>query len=459
MQQSVFDRGTEVGELARQLYPGGVNASPDLPRSYEKAIEYTSSLIASDTPVIYEAGFSHNGVHCFMDILVREEGGWHAYEVKSSTNVSNIYHLDAALQYWVMHQSGLPLTGIDIVVLNSSFVRFGQIDIQRLFKKQTVLQQVLRLQPLVAQKVVELQQMLTMPAVPAVGIGPHCTDPYTCDFTGHCWQHIPDHSVFEVTGLIGPKKWELYNKGILRMEDIPEDYPLTPIQKLQIAGLRRGVSRWNKAEVKKFIDSLEYPMYFLDFESFQPAVPLFDQSRPYQQVPFQYSLDMISAPGEEPVHMEFLAEAGPDPRPLLAEQMINQLGDSGNILVYNQAFEKRILQDIGRDFPGYLTQLTPIVDRIRDLMDPFRKRQIYLPAMNGSYSIKAVLPALVPGYGYHGLNIADGVTASISFQGLFNITDPDRIESIRQDLLTYCGMDTRAMVKILERMRLQISDF
>jgi hypothetical protein len=358
-----------------------------------------------------------------------------------------------------MQQCGLPLTNIDIVVLNSSYIRSGNIDIQKLFTRHSVTKQVLRLQPMVSKKIEELKEMLSLPMIPDIGIGPHCTDPYGCDFMGYCWQHVPPDSVFKVTGLLGPNKWDLYHKGILRMVDIPEDYPLNPVQKMQLMGLRKGFQKWNRAEIRKFLDRLSFPLYFLDFESFQPAVPMFENSRPYQQVPFQYSLHRLSNWGGETDHMEFLAEAGPDPRPLLAEQLIKDAGQAGDILVYNLAFEKRILQDIIRDFPGFSSSLKPIIDRLRDLMDPFRKRQIYLPAMNGSYSIKSVLPALVPGYGYDGLSIADGGTASISYQGLFHLTDQAMIESTRQDLLKYCGMDTLGMVKILEAMRLQISDF
>lgn len=458
MQQAVFDRGTSVGVLAQQLFPGGINSSPDLPRDYDQAIEYTSALISANVPVIYEAGFAYEGVRCFVDILVREKEGWHAYEVKSSTSVSNIYHLDAALQYYVMKSSGLPLTGMDIVILNNRYTRQGKIDIQSLFSRHPLKTQVERLQPLIRQKIGEFMEALAGEKPPAVDIGPHCTDPYACDFMGHCWRHVPPGSVFEVSGLVGPKKWDLYRRGILKLVDIPPDFPLTPAQKLQISSTRSGKGRLSDGEVVEFLRSLRFPLWFLDFESFQPAVPLFDMTRPYQQVPFQYSLHYLETRNSKPAHVEFLAETGPDPRPPFAESLIRDLEGPGDILVYNIAFERRILQELAHDFPPYDRPLRAIISRMRDLMDPFRKKQIYLPEMNGSYSIKHVLPAMVPGFGYEELEIAEGGSASIAFQGLFTEKDPEKIARTRQQLLEYCKTDTLAMVKILEKMRFLTSD-
>lgn len=457
MQQAVFDRGTEVGILARGLFPGGANPSPDLPLNFSHAIDDTRELVLKDFPVIYEAGFLHDDVHCFVDILVREEQGWHAYEVKSSTNLSNVYQLDAALQYYVMKNCSLELNGIDIILLNNEYVRNGNLDLQQLFSRHPVTRFAERLQPFVRDKIAELKAVLAGPEVPAIEIGPQCTDPYACDFMGHCWQHVPGDSVFDIAGLIGPKKWELYRKGILRMVDVPDDFSLNSSQKLQVEGVKRGKSVWKDQKIKDFIRSFHHPLYFLDFESFQSAIPLFDCSRPYQQIPFQYSLHCLEEEGGELKHAEYLAPAGPDPRPGFAGQLIRDLGKAGDIIVYNQAFEKQILKGISRDFPEYAAPLQKIISRIKDLMVPFRSKDIYLPEMKGSYSIKYILPALVPGYGYQGLEIADGSAASMAYQRMMNENDPLRRAEIRRQLLNYCEMDTLAMVRILEQLALRNS--
>jgi hypothetical protein len=448
MQKAVFNRGTEVGILARQLFPGGINASPNLPDNFKEAIRYTGELIDQDFPVIYEAGFTYDDVHCFVDILVREDTGWHAYEVKSSTNLSNIYHLDAALQYYIMRSCSLPLNGIDIIHLNNKYVRHGPLLLQDLFTSHSVTRHAERLEAKVREKIDELKALLLNPGIPQADIGPHCTDPYTCDFMGHCWQGIPDNSIFEVSGLIGRKKWDLYRMGIHRLEDIPDDFPLSPSQRLQLTAAITGKGVWKKKEIRNFVRTFQYPLYFIDFESFQPPVPLFDNSRPYQQIPFQYSLHIVGKEQSIPLHKEFLAEAGPDPRPVFAERLLADIGDSGDVVVYNKAFENRVLQDISRDFPVYSERMEQIIYRTKDLMEPFRQKLIYLPEMRGSYSIKNVYPAIVPGSGYDNLDIADGGSASLAYESLFHPMGNIEIEEIRKQLLEYCSMDTLAMVKI-----------
>jgi len=174
-------------------------------------------------------------------------------------------------------------------------------------------------------------------------------------------------------------------------------------------------------------------------------VPLFDRSRPYQQIPFQYSLHFLEREDAELVHFEFLADAGPDPRPYFYEKLIKDIGHSGDIVVYNEAFEKFILRQLFRDFPSFTPQLEGIIWRIRDLMGPFQKRHIYTPEMRGSYSIKSILPAIVPGFGYDSLAIAEGSSASLAFQKMFNEEDE---ENIRQ---------TKAVVEMTQKFGEHIS--
>jgi hypothetical protein len=308
--------------------------------------------------------------------------------------------------------------------------------------------QVERLQSLIKKKTGELKEVLLSTSVPEVDIGPQCTDPYFCDFIGHCWKHIPEDSVFDVAGLVGNKKWGLYRNGVVRLVDIWDDFPLNIAQKLQIQSARTGKITWKKNEVDRFVKEFNYPLYFLDFESFQSPVPLYDNTRPYQQIPFQYSLHILDKKDGAVEHKEFLAKAGPDPRPDFVEYLLADLKDSGSIVVYNKSFEKRILLDIARDFPVYRKRLELIIPRMRDLMEPFRQKMIYMPQMRGSYSIKNVYPALVPGAGYQGLEIAEGSSASLAYEGLTKQPDEAIVERTRLNLLNYCRMDTLAMVEI-----------
>jgi len=448
-QQAIFDQGTDVGDLARNLFPGGINPSTSLPRDYNKCITDTQQLIDQGTEVIYEAGFLYDDVHCFMDILVKKEDGWHAYEVKSSTSVHEVNVWDAAIQYYILKGSGLDVASISIVHLNNQYVKMGDIDVQQLFSAVDVTENVIDLQEEIAEKLIRLKSMLKQEQVPAIDIGPHCSNPYPCDFGGHCWKHIPEYSIFDIANMRGNKKWELYGRGILALEDIPEDAPLSSKEWQQVRAELEQLASIDAPGIRSFIKGLKYPLYYLDFESMNPAVPLFDNSRPYQQICFQYSLHIQHEPGGETIHKEFLADADGDPRIPFIEQLIRDLDGEGDVLVYHQAFEIPRLREIARDFPQYALEIEEIINRIVDLIIPFRSRQYYVPEQRGSYSIKHVLPALVPGFSYDGLEIADGGTASIAFRNLYGEKEAEKVKAIRENLLKYCKMDTLAMVEIM----------
>jgi hypothetical protein len=454
MQQAIFSQGTDVGRLAQQLFPGGVDAGIYLPDKYTKSVEMTSQLMTEGADVIYEAGFSVNNLHCFVDILVKSGEGWKAYEVKSSTNLKPVNLLDAAFQYHVMTTSGLKVDEISLVVLNSSYERIGNLDITSLFKIEPVTAQVLKLQPQIEKEVSDFLAMLEGDTVPDIDIGPHCSDPYDCDFHGHCWQHVPEYSVFDISRLSGEKKWELYRMGILKFEDIPDGFRLNHAQWQQVKAELRNEQHIDRDSISKFTGSLNYPLYFLDFESFQPAVPLFDRSHPYQQIVFQYSLHIQDSPGAEIRHASFLAEAdGSDPRIPFIENLVKAIGDTGDIIVFNRSFEAARLNEVAAGFPQYTLPVKNILGRIKDLMLLFQHRHYYVPEMRGSYSIKQVFPALVPGFSYDGLSIADGGSASLAFTGLMGETDLVKIMETRQNLLDYCKLDTLAMAEILKVLK------
>lgn len=451
MQLAIFSQGHDVGRLAQQLFPGGVDAGIFVPDKYQKSIEMTQKLIKNGAMVIYEAGFAINGLHCFVDILVHDKDGWKAYEVKSSTQVKPVNLLDAAFQYHVMSLCGLHLVDISLVVLNTAYERKGNIDIKSLFKIESVYKKVLDLQDKIKQDIDDYFVTLNAPSPPVVDIGPHCTDPYDCDFHSHCWNHVPDYSIFNISRLSGDKKWELYRMGILKFEDIPPDFKLNDSQWQQVLAELKGETHIDKSAIQRFLDSLSYPLHFLDFESFQPAIPLFDNSRPYQQIVFQYSLHTIESAGSEPVHRAFLADNdSSDPRIPFINQLIGDIGETGDILVFNRSFEAGRLNEIAASFPNFQFPVSNIVHRMKDLMVLFQQRQYYVPEMKGSYSIKQVLPALVPGFNYDNLAIGDGGSASHAFMSLVSEKNQKKIQMTRENLLEYCRQDTLAMVEILK---------
>jgi len=440
-----------VGKLARDLFPGGADSSP-VNRDYAGAVKRTAELIESGEKVIYEAAFLYNGVLCLGDILVKGRGGWKLYEVKSSTGVKDVYLPDAAVQYYIMTGCGITLTDVSIVYLNNQYVRQGDLDLNQLFTVESFLDKVEGMQAQIAEQVDELNKILSSKQVPDIEIGPHCSDPYDCDFLGHCWEHVPSPSVFDINRLTTEKKFELYRSGIVKFEDIPEDYPLNNRQQIQVDAQVLGKKHIDKQEIARFLELLTYPHYYMDFETFMPAVPLFDNARPYQQIPFQFCVYRLGAEGAEPDLREFLADAGSDPREAFIHALIEATPAPGPIVVYNKAFEATRIAELVGDFPKYEVELTDRQERLVDLLEPFAKGHYYAPSMGGSASIKVVLPALVKDLSYNGLPLSDGGMAMQAYEHLWVEKDAGRVKEIRDQLLEYCKMDTYGMVRIVEEL-------
>jgi len=450
-QEAIFATGREVGILAQGLFPGGVQSKPPNSFEFQRAVDVTGELIAAGKDIIYEAAFQHEQVLALVDILVRDGDNWRAYEVKSSTSVKDVYLPDAAIQYYIMRGQGIQLADISIVHLNTDYLRQGELDLEQLYKFVSVHSEVDALQPEMPGLVTELKGVLDGGIVPDIPIGLQCNDPYPCDFIGHCWSEVPEYSVFNVTRLSEEKAFKLYRDGTLRTKDIPANFPLGDAAANQVQSDKSGRTRIADVAIHAFLETLHYPLYYLDFETFNPAIPPFDGTRPYRQIPFQYSLHRKESPSSDLEHSGFLAEAGIDPRLPLIESMLSELEGPGDIVVYS-SFEAGRIKDLAEQYPEHSTALLALLERLVDLMQPFRDRAYYAPEMHGSYSIKAVLPALVPDLSYDGLVISDGATAMRAYIELAEERDPGRIEAVRNDLWEYCKLDTLAMVRILEKL-------
>lgn len=452
MQKAIFKRGINVGELAQKLFPGGVVAAQGDPPDYEKALKKTKELIDSNAKVIYEAAFRFNDVLSIADIFVMEKGGAIVYEVKSSTSISETYLNDAALQYYVISGQGIRVKDFSIIYINNQYIRKEDLNLKELFISESVLELILPMKKSVKENVERFKKVILKKKMPDIEIGEHCYNPYTCGFFNYCRKHIPEDSIFDFSGMHLAKKYELYRNGIIRLDDVPDDFPLNKSNKLQLDVFKSGKPLIDRNAVNNFISDLNYPLYFMDFETFQPAVPLFDNSKPYQQIPFQYSIFLKKNKNSEAEHFEFLAEPGEDPRKKFIENLLKVTKGKGDVLVYNKTFEVTRLNEIARDFPEYADEIEKLISRIKDLMIPFQKKYYYAPEMKGSYSIKAVLPALVPELSYDNLEINEGGLASIAYESLQNETDLMFIAEIKQQLLEYCKLDTLGMVRILEEL-------
>ncbi|MDH3999452.1 MAG: DUF2779 domain-containing protein, partial [Desulfuromonadales bacterium] len=316
----------------------------------------------------------------------------------------------------------------------------------QLFAAEDVLEEAVMRQLKLPQQVAALRKMLANHE-PDIDIGPHCTSPYECDFIPYCWRHIPKNSIFDLKGR-GIKKFDYYDQGIIRFEDLSLD-DLNKAQRSQVEATLNQQDSVNKVGIKAFLDTLWYPLCHLDFETFDTPIPPFDGVRPYQKIPFQYSLHIQASAGAEPTHTEYLVKPGHDPRRQLAERLLAETPDDACVLTYNQAFEKSVLKNLAELFPDLAAALLARVENVRDLMAPFRKRDLYRWQMHGSYSIKAVLPALVPDLSYEGMDVADGMAAMRAYHEMCALNDPVALAELRRGLLEYCELDTLAMVRIL----------
>ncbi len=441
--------GHEVGVYAHMLFPGGV-VVPYEGLTKEEQLAKTREEIDRGTKAIYEAAFTHDDVFVKADIVVRNRGYWDLYEVKSSTSVKEHYWDDVAIQYYVLSGCGIPVNKAYLVHINNGYVREGDIVPEELFVIQDITGVVKEKQTSIPEALAGMREMLGG-EMPKIDIGPHCEDPYECDFMDFCWQHVPEYSVFSLRGR-GIDRWELYRQGVIRLEDVPLD-SLNLMQRMQVEYFLDRKSHADPKKVREFLRKVRHPVCFLDFETFASAIPLFDGTRSYQQVPFQYSLHRIDAEGEEPKHFEYLAQPGPDPREEIARKLLDEIPEGACTLVYNMGFEKRVLKELGESLPGRRKSLNAVAEGMIDLMEPFKRRDVYHWRMNGSYSLKSVLPVLVPKMTYEEMEISDGAMASQAYFTMGEMSDPGELARMRQALLDYCRQDTLGLVRLLEKMR------
>jgi hypothetical protein len=456
-QQSMFSRGNSVGELAQNLFPGGIDSTAEKRSDTIAAVIKTKELIEKGQEVIYEAAFQSDGVLVILDILVKREDKWFAYEVKSSTKISNTYLLDASLQFYVITNSGLPLEDISLVTINNSYVKNGPIDPHGLFAIRSVKKEAIANQEMITENIRVSKLVAENPQMPEIKIGEHCFSPYSCDFMGTCWKNIPKNSVFEISGIPKAEQFALYNAGFKTIQEIPEKNMLDKNANIHIGSIKTGNVVINSDAITKFLDKAVYPLFFMDFETFMPAVPIYNGTKPYQHIPFQYSLHYKKNKNLSLEHFDFIGEQGMDPRRSFLESLLFNTKSEGTILVFDALMERNVLNGLKKDFPEFASEIDSRLERILDLAQPFQERSYYHPAMKNSFSIKNLLPALVPELSYSGLKISSGSIAMIAFEKLQTESDMFKILEIKEQLLEYCKLDTLAMVKVFEVLEKQLS--
>ncbi len=444
--EQIFATGHQVGELAKQLFPNGVEIEFDA-QNFPSMIAKTKAFVEEGVSAIYEATFSENSVFAMVDILVKNNNAWDIYEVKSSTRVKDPNIDDVSVQRYALSKV-LNVGRCYVVHINNSYIRQGELDIAQLFTIADVTDRLKSIAE-VALNLKEMQQMLGG-AEPVIEIGKHCDSPYSCDFKNHCWAHIPKPSVFNLYRLKTDKKFAYAQQGKLSYQDLQHE-TLTKKQTVQISGQEFIDTK----KIKQFVNSAQFPINFFDFETFQNAIPRLDKQNPYGQIPFQYSLHILAENGDL-THKEFLGDESTDPRECLIGKMIEDITPTGTIIAFCQGFEKGVITKLAEFSPENKQALLALNRRFIDLLVPFRELGYYHPNFNGSFSLKSVLPAMFPNddeLDYKQLGqVQNGSDAMEIFANLYLEKDPEKVQQIRVDLLKYCRLDTLAMVRIWQAL-------
>jgi hypothetical protein len=446
-QQALFDTGHEVGELATRLYPQG---RPIKEEYYRHAQAVNSTQAAMDDPdvkAIFEAAFVFSGVRVRVDVLERlENESWNLVEVKSSTSAKEVHLPDVAVQYYVLQGCGLTINRAGILHINNQYAYNGNhLDLESLFSFADLTEDVVLLQEDIPSLLNDFKGMLARKSAPTIAPSRHCKKPYECEFWDHCTQDMPEYWVFGLSGIGQNKLDALRDMGVLDIRDVPDSFDLSQLQE-RIKKSVISQDEYLGQELDTELNDVAYPVHFLDFETTGSALPRYAGTRPYQTIAFQWS-DHILAKDGTIAHQEYLCGEDKDPREEFSQTLIDVLGNQGSIFIYT-TYEIGVMQELADFLPQFKNQLIDTFDRFKDLCDIIRN-YYYHPKFYGSFSLKSVLPALLPEMSYKNLAIQEGNQASLEYLKMIDPATPANEKArIRKDLLTYCGQDTLSMVKI-----------
>jgi len=453
--QARFDAGHRVGDIARRLYDPMNRGSliEPLTEGFAQALHRSAALLATPRP-IFEAGFSAAGAIAFADVMLPIKSGkqqaWRMIEVKSSTSVKDYHRDDVAIQVHVARSAGVPLTAIAVACVDTNWVYPGGGDYRGLLAEQDLTVEAFARSNEVQSWIDAAQVVAKKRKEPSLSTGAHCTSPFECGFISYCSASEPQ-AEYPVAWLprVQTKalKAHLAQNGVLDMRDVPDD--LLNARQLRVkAQTLKGKPFFDRKGAKSSLAPFEAPLLFLDFETVQFAVPIWAGTKPYQQLPFQFSLHQLKADGTL-AHHEFLDLSGADPSATFVDALVKACGARGAVFVYNAAFEKSRIKELAARFPKFKVKLSSLSARVVDLL-PIAEAHYYHPSQQGSWSIKKLLPAVVPSLRYDSLDgVQDGGAAMAAyFEAINSETQAARRADIRAQLLAYCGLDTYAMVKL-----------
>lgn len=441
--QRIFDQGHQVGNVARSLY--GEGPTLEISEGAAKVVEQTRKLIAEGyRGPIYEAAFLHDEVLVLADVVLVSNNGLRVIEVKSSTQVKDINLFDCAVQYWVMKGAGYKSLDIALAHIDTGFIYKGDKSYRGLLKEVSVLNEVLGLQSDIPSMVRTAKVVLDGPE-PVVRMSAHCDSPYECGFQHYCERPQPEFPV-KILPRVGQLRWKLADEGITDLMKVPDGRLKSPVH-IMVAKASSEKSSWLNPGVAPILRGLPYPRYYLDFETIQFAVPIWKGTRPYEQLPFQWSCKIEGRSGETTA-VNFLDLTGEAPMRSCAEQLLKTLGVGGPIVVYS-GFEKKVISNLADRYSDLSVALKALIPRLYDLL-PIAREHYYDYRMMGSWSIKKVLPTVCDDLDYNKLgSVRDGGAAQSAYHEAIQTADPKIKESLRIDMVSYCEQDAEAMVRTM----------
>jgi predicted RecB family nuclease len=412
----------------------------------------------NDVDVIFEAGFTALGTRVRADVMIRnrETSKWDLVEVKSSSSAKEVHDVDMAIQRAVLETSGVVVGTTGVMLVDSGYVRGeGDVTPDGLFKIVDRTVEVLALLPSVISLNSHLHEVIASETMPDIEIGPHCEEPYGCQYFDYCSKDRPVDWIQNLPGFGLKKVSELESRGIIGISDIGN---ASKLNELQNRAVESTVSKipWVSDRLSEVLSGIGYPMRFIDFETAGPTVPLYPGTSPREVIPFQWSCHILDSDGTLG-HSDYLAAGESDPRKEFVESLLRSVGTEGPVLVYS-GYEQTTLRRLAAQFPDLESQIDDLITRFVDLLS-LVKENYYHPGFKGSFSIKRVLPVMVPGSDYSDLAIGEGETASVTFVDIVEgRVDEDELDDILYDLLEYCKRDTEAMVRIWQRLELIASN-
>ncbi len=454
--QSVFNRGNKVGTLAQSLFPNGIDVSPTHVFKYAESVVKTKELIESGQEVIYEAAFIFDSTLVALDILVKRESKWFAYEVKSSLKISQAYVMDACLQYYVIKNCLPELEDISLVNLNDKYRLGDVLDVQNLFKITSVKKDAEKNSEFIKHQIALAKATHYKQELPKVNIGEQCFSPYSCDFMGTCWKNTATNNVFEFSGISKKQAGEWLGKGILHINEIPEEELSGNTQKL-VRAFKTNTEIFDNERTKQFLSRITYPIAFLDMEFYTPAIPKYKGNGPFELSPFLFSWEQINKDGESGEAHFFFHQEDNNPEKDFIEQLISLAKNVNSILVYDTGQENAALNTIAKHHPQYKEEIEQIKKKFIDLADVFTNYWYYHPMQKGSSSLKKIHQSVFNTEIYKDLHVNSGMLASYGYDDFLNEADLFKKQETKENLITYCKTDTRALLELYTFLKGKIS--